>query len=165
MPILDANAFEFISRSPDQTRRVGMRLGAELNRSDLICLEGELGAGKTTFVQGLASGWGSSDIISSPTYVMVNQYRRTDEELFSHLDAYRLGSSAEAEALDLDMLLARGPLVVEWAPRILDVLPEDYLMISLTHVEEEQRLLHFKAVGQHYQALLNRFQKHMFGGA
>jgi len=75
MPILDPNSMEFISRSAEQTRRVGMRLGTLLQTGDVICLIGDLGSGKTTFVQGLASGWGSLDPVSSPTFVLVNVYR------------------------------------------------------------------------------------------
>ncbi len=59
MPILDAHTFEFFSKSPEQTRRLGMRLGALLQPGDLICLQGDLGAGKTTLVQGVARGWGA----------------------------------------------------------------------------------------------------------
>jgi tRNA threonylcarbamoyladenosine biosynthesis protein TsaE len=164
MPILEANAFEFFSRSPDQTRRVGMRLGAILQKGDVVCLDGELGAGKTTLVQGMAAGWGSTDPVSSPTYVIINLYRRTDDEKFAHLDAYRLDGPAEAEALDIDELLATGPLVVEWAPRILDTLPEDNLNLQLTYVEEERRRMTFTANGEHYEEMLTTLQENMFKG-
>ncbi len=164
MPILDANSFEFFSRSPDQTRRVGMRLGALLHPGDVLCLDGDLGAGKTTLVQGLASGWGSTDPVSSPTYVLVNLYRRTDGERFAHLDAYRLQGAMEADDLDLDELMLSGPLVVEWSPRILEVLPSDNLTIQLSWIEEEQRQMRFAANGDHYQGLLSDFQQSMFGG-
>ena len=86
MPILDAHMLEFFSRSPEQTRRIGMRLGGSLKTGDVICLQGELGAGKTTFVQGLAQGWGSIDTVSSPTFILVNQYRRADGGKLFHLD-------------------------------------------------------------------------------
>ena len=101
MPILDAHAFEFFSRSPEQTRRVGMRLGALLRPGDLVCLQGDLGAGKTTLVQGMAGGWGALDAASSPTFVLVNAYRRADDSAFHHFDAYRVESLGEAEELDL----------------------------------------------------------------
>ena len=65
MPILDDQSLEFISHSTDQTRRLGMRLGALMNPGDIICLIGELGAGKTTLVQGLSSGWGSLDLLTA----------------------------------------------------------------------------------------------------
>lgn len=164
MPILEANTFEFFSRSPDQTRRVGMRLGAVLQRGDVVCLDGELGAGKTTLVQGMASGWGSTDAVSSPTFVLVNIYRRPGGERFAHLDAYRLSGPAEAVVLDLDDLLDGGPLVVEWAPRIKEALPGDCLTVLLDWVEEEHRRMRFKANGTHYEELLETFQSSIFGG-
>lgn len=67
-----------------------MRLGSELKTGDVICLQGNLGAGKTTFVQGLAQGWGSIDAVSSPTFIIVNEYRRATGGQIFHLDAYRL---------------------------------------------------------------------------
>jgi len=118
MPVLDRQSLEFISRGAEQTRRVGMRLGALLQRSDLVCLIGDLGAGKTTLVQGISAGWGSLDQASSPTFVLVNVYRRPEGEKLYHLDAYRLSGAAEAEDLDLDALLEAGPLLIEWADRI-----------------------------------------------
>ena len=76
MPILARDAFEFFSRSAEQTQRLGMRLGSLVKPGDLICLSGDLGAGKTTLVQGIARGWGSVDQVTSPTFVLVNVYRR-----------------------------------------------------------------------------------------
>jgi tRNA threonylcarbamoyladenosine biosynthesis protein TsaE len=164
MPILQANAFEFFSRSADQTRRVGMRLGALLHRGDVICLDGDLGAGKTTLVQGMAAGWGSTDPVSSPTFVLVNLYRRPDQERFAHLDAYRLADGVEAMDLDLDHLLDGGPLVIEWAAKICDSLPEECLRIQLNWVETEQRQMQVRAEGQHYEQLLEKLQENIFKG-
>src|SRR5512136_2821752 len=115
MPILDSRTLEFFSRSPEQTRRLGIRLGALLRMGDVVCLEGELGSGKTTLVQGLAQGWGSLDHVSSPTFVLCNIYRRPDGANLSHLDAYRLQDAREGEDLDIDLMLEGGALVVEWA--------------------------------------------------
>ena len=111
MPILDPSTLEFFSRSPDQTRRVGMRLGALLQPGDLVCLSGDLGAGKTTLVQGIAQGWGSLDQVSSPTFVLCNLYRRPDGRALNHLDAYRLESIMEAEDLDIDQMQEHGALI------------------------------------------------------
>ena len=131
MPILDSKSTEFISRSAEQTRRAGMQLGSILKTGDIICLAGDLGSGKTTFVQGLAAGWGSLDQVSSPTFVLINVYRKTAgppdsrryEQLF-HLDAYRLSGPQEAIELDLEYYIENGPLVIEWADRIQQILPE-----------------------------------------
>ncbi|MEN8240588.1 MAG: tRNA (adenosine(37)-N6)-threonylcarbamoyltransferase complex ATPase subunit type 1 TsaE [Chloroflexota bacterium] len=165
MPILQANAFEFFSRSADQTRRVGMRLGALLQRGDVICLDGDLGAGKTTLVQGMAAGWGSSDAVSSPSYVLVNIYRRPNGERFAHLDAYRLADDAEAVDLDLDNLLDGGPLVVEWAAKISASLPEERLNLQLSWVETEQRSMQITAEGDRHMELLDKLRENIYKGS
>lgn len=163
MPILDPNAMEFISRSASQTRRVGMRLGAYLKSGDVVCLIGDLGSGKTTFVQGLAAGWGSLDQVSSPTFVLVNVYRGPDDQNLYHLDAYRLSGPVEALELDLDELISNGPLVVEWADRIRTALPEESLNVHLHLIDDEQRDMVFSANGDRYSDLLARVRKQIFG--
>jgi tRNA threonylcarbamoyladenosine biosynthesis protein TsaE len=163
MPILDPNTLEFFSRSADQTKRIGMRLGSVLRSEDVVCLEGDMGSGKTTLVQGLASGWGSLDQVTSPTFVLVNLYRRPNGERLVHLDAYRLHGASDAESLDIDNLLDAGPLVVEWAPRIKEALPEGHLWIKLNYVDEEQRSMQFTPRGASYEKLLKELRKRMFG--
>jgi len=162
-PILDRNSLEIISRSAEQTRRVGMRLGTLLQPGDVVCLVGDLGAGKTTLVQGLASGWGSLDPVSSPTFLIVNLYRRLDRCQLFHLDAYRLSGPAEATDLDLDTMLAGGSLVIEWADIIADALPEECLWVNLHYVDEFQRDLVFSARGHHYQHMLVAFRAQVYG--
>ncbi len=140
-----------------------MRLGGLLHASDLICLQGDLGAGKTTLVQGLAQGWGSLDAVSSPTFVLINEYRRPDAEQLFHMDAYRLESAPEAAELDLDTMLAQGALIVEWADRVISILPNERLWINLEYRAEEQRQMNFRANGKRYDELLTELQADMFG--
>jgi len=165
VPILDQHTFDFFSRSPDQTRRIGARLGHGLEKGDLVCLQGDLGAGKTTFVQGMASGWGSLDGVTSPTFVLVNEYRRPDGAFLFHLDACRLESAPEAEELDIDMMVGEGALVVEWPERVESALPKEELWIVMEHVAEEQRRIQFTARGERYDHMLERLQHAMFGVA
>jgi tRNA threonylcarbamoyladenosine biosynthesis protein TsaE len=164
MPILDARAVEFFSRSPEQTRRVGMRLGALLRCGDLVCLSGDLGSGKTTLVQGLTRGWGSLDAVSSPTFILVNGYRRPDGQILHHLDAYRMQSALEAEELDLDLMLEKGPLVMEWPERITPVLPQERFWVKMRWMADEQRGMVFTAQGTHYHDLLAEFRRKVYGG-
>ena len=170
MPILDANTFEFFSRSPEQTRRLGMRLGALLQPGDVVCLQGNLGAGKTTLVQGMAQGWGALDAVSSPTFVLVNVYRRANGGQLFHFDTYRVESAPEAEELDLDAMLSSGPLVIEWPERMAGVLPAEKLWVKLEYVvpdpgaiDDDRRELSFLPVGERYTYLLNEFRKSSFG--
>lgn len=155
---------DFFSRSPDQTRRIGMRLGRALQTGDVICLQGELGAGKTTFVQGIAQGWGSTDSVSSPTFILVNVYRRADHGQLFHMDAYRLDSTSEAEELDLDSMLADGALIIEWPERMNGLVPEERLWVKFEHVDEEEREMKFKASGKRYDDLLEVVRSALLGG-
>jgi tRNA threonylcarbamoyladenosine biosynthesis protein TsaE len=163
MPILDPDAMEVISRSADQTRRVGMRLGGLLSTGDVVHLIGDLGSGKTTFVQGVARGWGSLDAASSPTFVLVNVYRRADGQRLYHLDAFRLSGPQEAADLDLENLLSSGPLVVEWAERIQAALPADKLRIHFNYVDEYQRDLVLTAHGDRYKDTIGKLRKMIYG--
>jgi tRNA threonylcarbamoyladenosine biosynthesis protein TsaE len=164
MPILDSHSLEIISRSAEQTRRVGMRLGALLQPGDLVALVGDLGSGKTTLVQGIAAGWGSLDPVSSPTFVIVNVYRHSNGLRLFHLDAYRLNGSTEALDLDLDLMLDQGPMIVEWAERVHSVLPDQGLWVHMSYIDEVQRDLMFSGRGQYYEELLSRFRKLVYGG-
>ncbi|MCK4800429.1 MAG: tRNA (adenosine(37)-N6)-threonylcarbamoyltransferase complex ATPase subunit type 1 TsaE [Anaerolineales bacterium] len=163
MAVIEKGSFEVISRSPNQTRRIGMRLGELLHPGDVIGLEGNLGAGKTTLVQGVASGWGSYDSVSSPTYVLVNVYRRLDHNQLYHLDAFRLSSPEEAVDLDIDALLVQGPLLVEWADRIKDALPEGLLWINMRLINDEQRDFIVHARGDRHKDLLDQFREDIYG--
>jgi tRNA threonylcarbamoyladenosine biosynthesis protein TsaE len=163
MPILDEHTFEFFSHSPEQTRRLGMRLGALLHPGDLICLQGDLGAGKTTLVQGVAQGWGTLDAVSSPTFVLVNVYRRADGAQLSHFDAYRIESLGEAEELDFDALLNQGPLFIEWPERVESILPSERLWAWLEYETEEHRAMRFAAHGKRYEHLLEDLRQNLYG--
>lgn len=154
---------EFISRSAEQTRRAGMRLGAMLHPGDIVCLVGDLGSGKTTLMQGIAAGWGSLDAVSSPTFVLVNVYRRPHGQRLFHLDAYRLTNTAEALDLDLDAMISQGPLVIEWADRIKGALPAERMWVAMRWVDEPQRDLIITAQGRRYQVLLVEFRRKLFG--
>jgi tRNA threonylcarbamoyladenosine biosynthesis protein TsaE len=163
VPILDSETLEIFSRSADQTRRFGMRLGRMLQNGDILCFSGDLGSGKTTFIQGIAQGWGSVDQVTSPTFVLVNEYYRMDGSTLFHMDAYRIDSTLEAEELDIDRMLHQGVLVVEWAERIDSILPKERLTIKMAWVADEQRSLVMVPYGERYQTLLHSFRHRSFG--
>lgn len=165
MPILDPHTIEFFSRSPEQTRRIGMRLGGLLTPGDVVGLVGDLGSGKTTLIKGIVAGWGSLDPVTSPTFVLINLYRRPDGAQFYHLDAYRLRSGAEAEALDIELMRKQGPLVVEWADHIESALPENRLSITMRWLAEEQRGMRLSGNGPRYEDMMSTLRQVAFGVA
>ncbi|MCD6355918.1 MAG: tRNA (adenosine(37)-N6)-threonylcarbamoyltransferase complex ATPase subunit type 1 TsaE [Anaerolineaceae bacterium] len=162
MPILDPYSFEFISRGADQTRRIGIRMGSMLQSHDVVCLSGELGAGKTTLTQGIAKGWGALENATSPTFVIVKYYNRPDGKLFFHLDAYRLQNAREAEDLDIDLMINSGPLIVEWPERILEALPAEHLWVKMNWLGNEQRGIIINPKGsRRYQKMVKSLKKDM----
>lgn len=130
---------ELTMSNPAETRTLGATIGKSLQPGDLVTLEGNLGAGKTTLVQGLAAGWGSTDRVTSPTFVLINEYQRPNGDRLFHMDAYRLSGPSEAEDLDIDHYLATGTLVVEWADRISSALPEPRIKIKITDMGNDMR--------------------------
>ena len=163
MPILDDRNFEFFSHSPDQTRRLGIHLGGYLRLGDFICLEGNLGSGKTTLVQGIGQGWGTLDQVTSPTYVIVNEYHRPDQQRLFHVDAYRLENALEAEHLDFERMLVQGPIVIEWAERIKSALPRQHLWIRLAFMDGEHRTMLLVPQGTRYEAMVEGLRRKIYG--
>ena len=166
MAILDEHTLEFISRSPEQTRRLGIRLGELLRGGELICLEGELGAGKTCLTQGVAAGWGVTGPVPSPTFTIIHEYHRPgDRHKFHHVDLYRMSGPAETWALGLDEVWTAGDVcIIEWPERAQDILPGERLWIRLTALDETRRMLRVVATGQCYHLLLQEFRRAAFGG-
>lgn len=164
MPILDERSLDFISHAPEQTVRLGVRLGERLAAGDVLCLSGELGSGKTTFASGIGRGWGALETVTSPTFVLVNEYRRADGQRLWHLDCYRLRSGAEAVAFGFDDLLAgQGVMLIEWPEHIREVLPPERLQLSLRWVDAEKRGFRMEALGARYESLLKEFRRAAFG--
>lgn len=144
---------------------MGARLGGLLQAGDVICLSGDMGAGKTVFAAGIGAGWGSRQPLTSPTYSLVHQHiRDADDQRLHHLDCYRLEDAAEAEGIGLDDILdGEGPVVMEWPERIQDVLPEDRLWVELRILEVTRRNLIFNAQGRRHQAIIAAFRSQTFG--
>ncbi len=143
-----------VSASPEETRHVGERLGELARAGDLFCLEGDLGSGKTCFVQGLGRGLGIRDAIHSPTFILANEHRGGRLPLF-HLDVYRVRRADEAIGFGLDDYISGdGVLVIEWAEKIRDALPAERLWISFEHRDENVRGISMQANGTRYEELL-----------
>lgn len=165
MPILRDGELDLISHSAAQTRRLGTRLGALLQPGDVVCLAGDLGAGKTAFSAGVGEGWGAKMPLTSPTYNLVHEHEREqDHQILFHLDCYRLHSPAAAESIGLDHILSgAGPVLVEWPEHIEPYLPRERLWIELRIIEPTRRNFVFEAVGKRYETLLQQFRDASFG--
>lgn len=165
MAILDDKTLDFISSSEVQTERLGVRLGELLRAMDVICLSGELGAGKTVFARGMGRGWGAGQRVTSPTFALVNQYPRLRDGLvLYHVDCYRLYTVADAITAGLeDMLASRGVMMIEWPERIEPLLPTDRLLVTLRHINETRRGVRMTASGDRSLALLKAFRQSAFG--
>lgn len=165
-PILDERTLDFVSRSPDQTQRLGARLGALLQGGDVICLEGPLGSGKTCLAQGIGRGWGVNQTLISPTFVLMREYERPDAAArFYHIDLYRIAGAEEALSIGLDELLGstQAVCIVEWAERARPLMPSDHLWVNLSFFDTTCRSLRFIAQGQRHIALLDAFRRAAFG--
>lgn len=165
MAILDEKTLDFISTSEAQTVRLGVRLGELLQKGDVICLSGELGAGKTTFVRGVGRGWGAGQRVTSPTFVLVNQYPRLqDGMVLYHLDGYRLESWGEVVTTGMEDLFAgTSCAVIEWAERIERMLPPDRLWLTFRYISDTRRGVRMVAFGERSLALLKAFRQSAFG--
>jgi tRNA threonylcarbamoyladenosine biosynthesis protein TsaE len=116
--------------TPEQMAELGARLAVELRAGDLVALNGELGAGKTTFTRGLGGQLGVRGSVTSPTFVLARTHRRIgDGAPLVHVDAYRLGSAAELDDLDIDW--SASIVVVEWAAGMLEGVAEHWIEIDI----------------------------------
>lgn len=134
-----------------ETRQVAAQLAVLLKPGDVVTLEGELGAGKTTFTKGLANGLGVKRHVSSPTFTIIKEYQ--GELPLYHMDVYRLENSEEDIGFD-EYFNGDGICVVEWAQFINEFLPEERLEIEIQYAGEESRTIQFKAYGTHFEGIL-----------
>ena len=129
---------EFITTSPAETASIGVALGQRLKPGTVIAYRGDLGAGKTAFTRGLARGLGCREIVTSPTYTIVNEYLGGRIPLF-HFDMYRLRSSDDLWDIGWDDYLERGGVcAVEWSENVDDAM-EDPIIITIEKTGEESR--------------------------
>jgi tRNA threonylcarbamoyladenosine biosynthesis protein TsaE len=165
VPIFREGELDIISHSAEQTERLGMRLGALLQAGDVICLSGDMGAGKTVFSGGIGKGWGALTPLTSPTFNIVHQHQRASDNLrLLHLDCYRLQTVADAESIGLDDILdGTGPVILEWPERIESVLPRQRLWIELRVLEPTRRNFILEASGKRSEELLQKFRESTFG--
>lgn len=151
-------SFTFHSTSRTQTVQVGALLGSLLSGGDIICLSGDLGAGKTAITSGIAAGWGAVEAVSSPTFTFVHEHSRTADSMrLYHVDCYRLSLEADADSIGLAEMTAGSDIVIlEWPERVESLLPPDRLWITLEQGESDSdRIIEFATTGARYVALID----------
>jgi tRNA threonylcarbamoyladenosine biosynthesis protein TsaE len=162
-------AFDMLTHSPEQTRSVGQLLGRLLQRGDVVLLSGDIGAGKTTFVQGVARALHVGDYVQSPTFTIVAEHAGSTAAgvpvRLYHVDLYRLGGVGDLETIGFSDYLddPEGVTVVEWPERASEAMPADYLLVELGYVADTKRNLRLIPRGSHYSATVDRFRAEVAG--
>ena len=129
---------EKTSINQQETEKIAFEYAKTLSKGDVVLLKGEMGAGKTTFVKGLAKGLGIEDEVTSPTYAYMNDY----DGVLYHYDCYRLSSGEDAEALGLtDYFYAGGISVIEWSENIISVLPKNCKTVQIFKTNEGRKIV------------------------
>ena len=130
------------THSPEETQTIGRQIGETLKAGDVVALVGDLGAGKTCLTQGIARGIGiaSQEVVNSPSYTLINEY--AGEIPIYHIDLYRLERRADIIDLGLEEYLeGKGICIIEWADRMANLLPANYIQIMLKWVDESTRTI------------------------
>lgn len=149
---------KIFSKSAKDTLKIGRRIAGNLEKGDILCLFGNLGAGKTVLTKGIASGVGISvDKVISPTFVLIREYSQARIPLY-HFDLYRMACPADIINLGYEEYLYNdGVTVIEWADKLGELLPKEYLKIELSVKADKQRFIEFIAFGRRYKQLLKDF--------
>jgi tRNA threonylcarbamoyladenosine biosynthesis protein TsaE len=151
---MTSQPIQISSPASEITQELGAQLGRQVRPGDVIALQGDLGAGKTNFVQGLARGMDIHQDVNSPTFILANEYQDGRLPLY-HIDAYRVENAEEARGFGLDDYLnGEGVTVIEWAERVRAALPEDRLWIELEYVGENERQMTITTSGARSAELL-----------
>jgi len=150
---------KWILSSLQETADLGYYMGKQIDQRFLICLDGDLGAGKTTFSKALAKGFGVKDMVTSPTFTLLQEYE--GRMPFYHFDVYRLGDEEAFLAQGFDEYWEEDALVVmEWAEMIREILPKDHMEMRFFQTEkEEERIVEVEAFGPVAEALVQQISK------
>jgi len=137
-----------VTNSAEETAEVGERLAVNIKGGKIIALTGELGAGKTTFVQGFARGLGVPERIVSPTFIIMRSYPTATHQRFYHVDLYRLEENIEKEVENIGLVdllnNAESVIIIEWAERVMKLLPKDTMHITIESLGDTQRKIRYE---------------------
>ncbi len=145
--------YKYTSRSENDTMALAENIESEKFPGMVICLDGELGSGKTVFVKGLAKALGISENITSPTFNIVKEYEEGEMPL-NHMDVYRIEETDSTIGFN-DYFSGTGITIIEWAELIKDKLPDERLELKFKVIDENTRVIFLKPFGQKYEDLVN----------
>ena len=132
-------SYKFISKNEKDTKNFAQKLAKNLVPGNIVVLTGELGSGKTKFVEGFLSYFGLENEISSPTFTIVNEYKKNDISIY-HFDVYRLEESSEFYEIGGEEYFENGICLIEWGELICDALPKDYIQITFEKDENDENI-------------------------
>ena len=140
-----------MTKSASETMEIAQKIISKKFSNMVICLDGELGAGKTTFTKGIANSLGISEVITSPTFTIIKEYLNGEMPLY-HVDVYRLEGNIDGIGIE-EYFTKNGIVVIEWSDTIKDILPKERLDIKIKTEDEETRTLVFEPYGKEYEDL------------
>ena len=150
----------FLSQSISDTLAIGSALGTMLRRGDMVLLDGDLGAGKTHLSKGIVAGAGSADLVTSPTFVFINEYRTATQLTIFHIDLYRIESAAELDSIGLaDATTGSGICLIEWAERDPSLQEIPHLHIELIHATPTSRHIRLTGHGTRTTEIIHTLQQ------
>jgi tRNA threonylcarbamoyladenosine biosynthesis protein TsaE len=156
---VDGEDFSLVSHSLVETQELGSVLGQLMDDQEVVCLEGELGTGKTSLIQAIGRARDVMSPITSPTFTLVNEYRARGGSLLYHVDLYRLGRPEEIVQAGIDAYFhGDGICLIEWAEKAGALLPSEHLYITLEHAGGDTRRISLRARGDYHRALLHRLR-------
>lgn len=147
------NIYKYTSRNENDTVALAQNIESEKFPNMVICLDGELGSGKTVFVKGFAHALGIEDNITSPTFNIIKEYNSGELPLY-HMDVYRLDKDSNDIGIE-DYFNKGGVTLIEWADIITDILPEERLQINIKVISENSRVFELIPYGEKYEELCN----------
>ena len=131
--------FQIISKNESDTKNFAKSLASHLTKQDILVLTGDLGSGKTKFTEGILSYFGLENEISSPTFTIVNEYKK-DAITIYHFDVYRLEDSSEFYEIGGEEYLGKGICIIEWGELIEDALPKNFLHITFSRDNQNENI-------------------------
>lgn len=147
---------KFVTNNSEETIELGYKIGLLLKEKDVVLLDGDLSAGKTTITKGIGKALGITRVINSPTFTIVKSYQGTNTKLY-HMDLYRLDGLGN----DFDLyeyFEGDGVCIVEWPYQVSELLPNDFLKIIIKRLSESKREISIEAKGKRYEELLGEIE-------